>query len=242
MLYGMTTSSPIFGLRREIDRLFEDTFTRDGNNWTPAVDIKENDTDIRIDLELPGLRPEDVEVTAENGLLCIRGEKRSERKEGDDGRYHVVERSYGTFMRTFTLPQGVDETQIQADFNDGVLSIRIPKAALPQPRRIQVSGNQERQQASVGSGNVSTSNQQRQQSAVGAGNASASNQQSTGQQSTGQESSQQTTGQQSGGQSGGQPSGSQQSGEKNTGRQSAPSTRREREQEQVSAQGAQRNR
>jgi HSP20 family protein len=160
MVYGMTTSSPIFGLRREIDRLFEDTFTRDGNNWTPAVDIKENDTDIRIDLELPGLKPEDVEITAENGLLSIRGEKRSERKEGEEGRYHVVERSYGTFMRTFTLPQGVDENQIQAEFKDGVLSIRIPKTALPQPKRIQIGGNQQKQQAAVGTGNASASSQQ----------------------------------------------------------------------------------
>ena len=160
MLYSMTTSSPIFGLRREIDRLFEDTFTRDGNNWTPAVDIKESDSDIRIDLELPGMKPEQVEITAENGLLTIRGEKQSERKEGDEGRYHVVERSYGTFMRTFTLPQGVDENQIQAEFKDGVLSIRIPKAALPQPKRIQIAGSQQKQQASVGTGNASASNQQ----------------------------------------------------------------------------------
>jgi HSP20 family protein len=232
MLYSMTTSSPIFGLRREIDRLFEDTFTRDGNNWTPAVDIKESDNDIRIDLELPGLRPEDVEITAENGLLTIRGEKRSERKEGEEGRFHVVERSYGTFMRTFTLPQGVDENQIQAEFSDGVLSVRIPKAALPQPKRIQISGTQERQQASVGSGNVSTSNQERQQSAVGAGNASSSNQQATGQ-STGQQSTSQTAGQQSGG---------QQSGERSSGRQSSSTSRREREQEQMSAQNAERNR
>jgi HSP20 family protein len=232
MLYSMTTSSPIFGLRREIDRLFEDTFTRDGNNWTPAVDIKESDNDIRIDLELPGLRPEDVEITAENGLLTIRGEKRSERKEGEEGRFHVVERSYGTFMRTFTLPQGVDENQIQAEFSDGVLSVRIPKAALPQPKRIQISGNQERQQASVGSGNVSTSNQERQQSAVGAGNASTSNQQATGQ-STGQQSTSQSAGQQSGG---------QQSGERSSGRQSSSTSRREREQEQMSAQNAERNR
>ena len=65
MLYGMTTSSPIFGLRREIDRLFEDTFARDGSSFTPAVDIKENDNEIRLDLELPGLKPEDVEITAE---------------------------------------------------------------------------------------------------------------------------------------------------------------------------------
>src|ERR1700716_406405 len=160
MVYGMTTSSPIFGLRREIDRLFEDTFTRDGNNWTPAVDIKENDTDIRIDLELPGLKPEDVEITAENGLLSIRGEKRSERKEGEEGRYHVVERSYGTFMRPFTLPQGVDENQIQAEFKDGVLSIRIPKTALPQPKRIQIGGNQQKQQASVGTGKAPGFSQQ----------------------------------------------------------------------------------
>src|ERR1700716_954080 len=222
MLYGMTTSSPIFGLRREIDRLFEDTFARDGNNWTPAVDIKETDSNIRIDLELPGLRPEDVEITAENGLLTIRGEKRGERKEGEEGRYHIIERSYGTFMRTFTLPQGVDENQIQAEFSDGVLSIRIPKTALPQPKRIQISGTQERKQASVGSGNVSTSGQQRQQSAVGAGNATASNQQTTGQQSAGQPSGgPQATSQQSGG---------QQSGERNSGRQSSSTSKREREQ------------
>jgi HSP20 family protein len=192
MLYGMTTSSPIFGLRREIDRLFEDTFTRDGNNWTPAVDIKENDTDIRIDLELPGLKPEDVEITAENGLLSIRGEKRSERKEGEEGRYHVVERSYGTFMRTFTLPQGVDENQIQAEFNDGVLSIRIPKAALPQPKRIQIGGSQQKQQASVGTGNA--------------------------------------------------PVSSQQSSEKSPGKESNSTPRREREQREMAAQSAERNR
>ena len=168
MLYSMTTSSPIFGLRREIDRLFEDTFARDGNNWTPAVDIKESDGDIRIDLELPGLKPDNVEITAENGLLTIRGEKRSDRKEGEDGRYHVVERSYGNFMRTFTLPQGLDESQIQAEFNDGVLSIRIPKTALPQPRRIQISETQQRQKASLGGGNVSTPRREREQEQMSA--------------------------------------------------------------------------
>jgi HSP20 family protein len=152
MLYSMTTSAPIFGLRREIDRLFEDTFARDGNQWRPPVDIKESENDIHIDLELPGLKPEDVEITAENGVLTIRGEKRTERKEGEEGRYHVVERSYGSFMRSFTLPQGVDENQIHAEFNDGVLGVRIPKTALPQPKRIQIGGNQERQKASVGGG------------------------------------------------------------------------------------------
>ena len=155
MLYGMTTS-PIFGLRREIDRLFDDTFTRDGFNWTPAVDIKENESEIRLDLELPGLKPEDVELTAENGVLTVRGEKKTERKEGEENRYHVVERTYGSFFRTFQLPQGIDEEQVKAEFENGILSIHIPKAALPQPKRIQIGGAmQQKQQAAVGSGNVS---------------------------------------------------------------------------------------
>lgn len=156
MLYRMTTGSPIFGLRREIDRLFEDTFARDGNSFTPAVDIKENDKGIRLELELAGLKPDDVEISAENGVLSIRGEKRAERKEGDETRYQVVERTYGTFMRTFQLPQGVDEDQIKAEFENGVLTIHIPKAALPQPKRIQIAAaSQQRQEAQVGSGSIS---------------------------------------------------------------------------------------
>jgi HSP20 family protein len=160
MLYGMTTS-PIFGLRREIDRLFDDTFTRDGFNWSPAVDIKENESEIRLDLELPGLKPEDVELTAENGVLTVRGEKKSERKEGEENRFHLVERTYGSFLRTFQLPQGIDEEQIKAEFEHGLLSIHIPKAALPQPKRIQIGGaTQQKQQATVGSGSGNVSNQQ----------------------------------------------------------------------------------
>ena len=155
MLYRMTTGSPIFGLRREIDRLYEDTFARDGSSFTPAVDIKENDKEIRLDLELPGLNPEDVEITAENGMLTIRGEKRAERKEGEESRYQVVERAYGTFMRTFQLPPGVDADQVEAEFNNGILSIHIPKAALPQPKRIEIGASQQRQQASVGGGHAS---------------------------------------------------------------------------------------
>jgi HSP20 family protein len=168
MLYRMTTAAPIFGLRREIDRLFDDTFARTGGSFTPAVDIKENGNEIRLDLELPGMRPEDVEITAENGVLTVRGEKQEERKEDDDSRYQVVERVYGTFLRTFQLPQGVDADQIKAEFNNGVLSLHIPKAALPQPKRIEIGGAvNQTQQAAVGSG--STSNQQ-----------SMGNQQSTG--------------------------------------------------------------
>jgi len=155
MLYRMTTGAPVFGLRREIDRLFEDTFGREGGSFTPAVDIKENDSEIRLELELPGLKPEQVEIMAENGVLTIRGEKHSERKEGEDNRYQVVERSYGTFIRTFQLPQGVNEDMIKAEFDNGVLVLSIPKAALPEPKRIPIGAGQSKQQAAVGSGNIS---------------------------------------------------------------------------------------
>ncbi|HJU67598.1 MAG TPA: Hsp20/alpha crystallin family protein [Gemmatimonadaceae bacterium] len=139
--------SPIFGLRREIDRLFDDTFAGRGSgaNWHPAVDIQETSKELRLDLELPGIREEDVEIEVENGVLSVRGQKSAERKEeGEEGRYHLVERTYGSFFRSFQLPQGVDDQQIQANFDSGVLHITIPKAALPQPRRIQIGGKGER--------------------------------------------------------------------------------------------------
>jgi len=142
MLYRTSLSAPVFGLRREIDRLFEDTFSRgDGvNNWSPAVDVSESDKEVKLELELPGINPEDVEITADNNVLTVRGEKRGERKEGaEDSRYHLVERSYGSFTRSFQLPAGLDDTKIQAECNNGILSVRIPKAALPQPRRIQIN-------------------------------------------------------------------------------------------------------
>lgn len=145
MIYRTGVSTPVFGLRREIDRLFEDTFGRgDGMNaWSPAVDVRENDQELRLDVEIPGMRPDDVEITAENGILTVRGEKRSERKEGDgESRYHVMERSYGSFSRSFQLPQGLDESKIEADCENGILSIHIPKAALPQPRKIRIGNGQ----------------------------------------------------------------------------------------------------
>jgi HSP20 family protein len=140
MLYRTSSTAPVFGLRREIDRLFEDTFGRGdtGTSWTPAVDVQENQNELRLDVELPGLNPDEVEITADNGVLTIRGDKQFERKEGDDSRYHVVERSYGSFLRSFQLPPGLDDSRIEASFNNGILSVHIPKSALPQPKKIQI--------------------------------------------------------------------------------------------------------
>ena len=142
----------LFGLRREIDRLFEDTAAgRAGATWMPPVNVRESGNEIALDVELPGINPDHVEITVENGMLTISGEKREERKEGEEGRYHLVERTYGSFSRSFTLPQGVDEEQIDAEFHNGLLTVRIPKAALPQPRRIQIGRSQQQpQQAQIG--------------------------------------------------------------------------------------------
>ena len=132
MLYRNSLTPPVFGLRREIDRLFEDTFGRGegGTTFTPAVDIQENQNELRLDVELPGLNPDDVEITAENGVLTIRGEKQTERKEGDESRYHIVERSYGSFLRSFQLPQGLDESRIEASHGAAFVALEFLEPAL----------------------------------------------------------------------------------------------------------------
>jgi HSP20 family protein len=140
-IYRTSFAAPVFGLRREIDRLFDDAFGgqagRDG--WTPAVDVREDGKDLTLAVELPGVESKDVEITHENGVLTIRGEKKESRKEDDqDTRYHILERTYGPFVRSFQMPKGLDESKIEARYDNGVLTIHIPKAALPQPKKIEI--------------------------------------------------------------------------------------------------------
>ena len=137
---------PMFGLRRDMNRLLDDMITRNNANsaWAPPVDVREDGNGIAISVELPGVDPENVELTTDNGLLTIRGNKSEERKEGDENtQWRVVERSYGSFVRSFRLPKGVDEAKINASFDHGVLNIHVPKTALPQPKKIAIgtSGN-----------------------------------------------------------------------------------------------------
>ena len=142
MLYATTMAAPVFGLRREIDRLFESTFARGQsawNEWTPVVEIRETDQELSVVAELPGLTLDQIEVSAVNGILTIRGERLNEWKDGETNRYHLAERNYGSFMRRFELPQGVDVEKIEADMENGILQVRIPKAALPQPKKIRVT-------------------------------------------------------------------------------------------------------
>jgi HSP20 family protein len=142
MLYATTTNAPVFGLRREIDRLFEDAFGagRTGRSeWSPAVDICETDQELTFAVELSGLTQDDVEVIAENGIMTVRGDRTTSREAGQDSRYYLVERNHGSFMRRFQLPQGVDTDKINANVENGLLLVHIPKTALPQPKRISIS-------------------------------------------------------------------------------------------------------
>ena len=137
-------STPMYMLRRDVDRLFDDTFAAlNGRSealpWAPAADVREGEQEYLIELELPGVDPARVEVTADRGVLTVRGEKRTARTEQEKGRLHLIERTHGTFVRSFRLPQGFDEAAIRAEFEHGVLRVRLPKAALPQPRRIAIS-------------------------------------------------------------------------------------------------------
>lgn len=97
-------------------------------DWTPTCNVSETAEEYRIDAELPGVKPEDLEVNVEDRILTLRGERRDKREEKGK-KYHRVESSYGSFMRRFTLPDDADEDQVAADFKDGVLSVRIARAA-----------------------------------------------------------------------------------------------------------------
>jgi HSP20 family protein len=108
-------------------------------NWSPQVDISEDDKEYVVKADLPEMKKEDVKVTVENGVLSISGERKSE-KEEEKKKFHRIERSFGTFLRTFALPDDADSTKIAAEFKEGVLKVHLPKtpAAKPKPFEVKV--------------------------------------------------------------------------------------------------------
>lgn len=129
-------------LRKEMDRLF-DTGANQGNSnvvtsdWSPAVDVKETDTAFVIAADIPGVDPKDIDVHMENGLLTIKGQRESEKKDEREG-YKRIERSYGSFYRRFSLPDTANADKINAKSKNGVLEVTIPKHDKVQPRKIAV--------------------------------------------------------------------------------------------------------
>jgi HSP20 family protein len=106
-------------------------------DWSPLVDIIEDDHEYLFKADLPEMRKDDVKVTIENGILYISGERRTE-KEEKKRKFHRLERFFGTFERTFTVPEDADTTKIVADFHDGVLQVHLPKRPMPKPQAIEV--------------------------------------------------------------------------------------------------------
>jgi HSP20 family protein len=134
--------SEFTNMQCEIDRMF-DRFrggsVDDGTTsiWAPSVDIIERENDFHIKVELPGVKKEDVKITMKNNTLTVRGEKKLEQEKNGE-KYHRIERSYGMFQRSFTLPTSVLSDKIEAEYDNGVLSISIPKAEEAKPRDIEV--------------------------------------------------------------------------------------------------------
>lgn len=105
--------------------------------WAPAVDVSETDNEYTIKAEIPEVKKEDVKVTLQDGELTIQGERKQE-KEEKGKRYHRIERSYGSFLRSFSLPVNVDDSKAKAEFKDGVLTLTLPKSEQAKPKAIDV--------------------------------------------------------------------------------------------------------
>jgi len=128
-------------MNRMFDQFFHGDVLADesffGRDWTPAVDVVENNDSYVLKAELPGMNKDEVKITLENNVLTIRGEKRNE-SEKKENNYHRVERSYGMFERSFTIPGSIKTNDIDAQYKDGVLTLTLPKAEEAKPKQIDV--------------------------------------------------------------------------------------------------------
>jgi len=137
----------VFAFGSRINQLMDEALSRSparwddaalGSQWVPAVDVFESESEIKLVAELPGMKAQDVEISLENNLLTLRGEKKQVAEEKTE-RVHRYERAYGTFARTFTLPGSVDADAIEARYTDGVLTVVLPKVERARPRQIPVT-------------------------------------------------------------------------------------------------------
>jgi HSP20 family protein len=129
-------------LQSEMNRLFDGFFgARNGNGsarrWIPPMDLVETEGEFVLRADLPGMREDDVVIEVKENLLTIAGERKTEHERQDEG-YYRVERAFGTFSRSLSLPEGVDPERVAASFDAGVLEVRIPKPEERKPQRIQI--------------------------------------------------------------------------------------------------------
>jgi HSP20 family protein len=135
---------------REVDRLFDAFFgqERDGRRWVPPMDLVEAEDHFELKADLPGLAEEDVKIEVADGTLTISGERKAEHEKTERGWYRI-ERAFGSFSRSLTLPDGVNADAITAEFRDGVLHVSIPKPEERKPRRVEISATRNDKPAAV---------------------------------------------------------------------------------------------
>ena len=143
----MTRNNPLNDLRTLQARFFEPFFGRfnflddemsaNRGTWAPAVDVAEDADVIHVKVEVPGMDQKDLRINFEDGVLTVSGERQFERR--DDRSYHRIERSYGAFVRTFSLPRSVEPGKIVANYTNGVLEIEIPKKEESKPKQIEIN-------------------------------------------------------------------------------------------------------
>ena len=138
--------------RSPITRFFEDFMTDlesefpDFTEWwgrgrfSPALDVAEDEKQVTVTAELPGMQKDEMEITVHNGVLTLKGEKKEE-KTSEEGGYHKMERRYGTFEKSVRLPEYVDESKIQAAYRNGVLTLTMPKSEEAKPKSIEIKGD-----------------------------------------------------------------------------------------------------
>ncbi len=153
-LAGVAPFETLWDVQREMDRVLDTVWGRtptEPSNWVIPADVVESENEIRCTLELPGLEPEDIDVTVENNVLTVSGEKKRARTQGDEtgGTVHQ-ERRYGRFDRSFILPRNVDAAHVDADYENGVLTIVLPRTEESKPRRIQIGSGNGAQQIATG--------------------------------------------------------------------------------------------
>lgn len=134
--------SDLEDVQNRLSRFFDDSFLgsmREGR-WMPPVSVSETSDELLLTAELPGMSEDDISIDLENNVLTISGTKQEIREEGDEERrYHVYERSFGAFNRSFTLPRTVDPSDIQARYDNGVLTVKLPKVAEAKGRKIEIN-------------------------------------------------------------------------------------------------------
>ena|ERR671910_2829945 len=126
-------------MNRLFDRFFDGRPANGdrGRRWIPAMDLVETDENLVVRADLPGLSEDDVEIEIKDNVLTVSGERKAEHEEKGEG-FHRVERSFGRFARSLSLPRGVDADKVQAGFSDGVLQVRVPKPEETKPTRVQI--------------------------------------------------------------------------------------------------------